>query len=181
MAKTGVSSFEIDIKGVEELRSKMKALGSIKGSAAVRAALRQSLAPAKASATAKAKAFDDPATDEKVWANITVRNGGKRRENREDGLVVRLGVAGGAAQYANTKENVRKRRVGKVYETGGSTWYWRLLEFGTEKMPAQPFLQPSVRGNEEKIIGSFSLNLDRLLDRAIARNAKAASIKKALK
>ncbi|WP_374987639.1 HK97-gp10 family putative phage morphogenesis protein, partial [Klebsiella pneumoniae] len=76
----------------------------------------------------------------------------------------RVGVMGGARQYANTKANVRKGRAGKSYNTagdkgnpGGDTWYWRFLEFGTEHAAARPIIRPALNGVDADVINVFAL------------------------
>jgi len=177
MAKT-----ETSLEGLEDLQKKMRALGALGTAKATRRAMRTAFNIARDEAVRRAQELDDPETPmHKIWENIVIRSSSKRSEMRAGGLKLRLGVAGGAASYANTKENVRKRRVGKVFETGGGTWYWRMLEFGTENMPAQPFLLPSVTSKEGAIVESFATNLNKVLDRAIKRQANAADVSNALK
>lgn len=52
-------------------------------------------------------------------------------------------VRGG--EYANTKHNVRKQRVGKEYKVDPPEFYWKFHEFGTVKMRARPFLEPAFK------------------------------------
>lgn len=55
-----------------------------------------------------------------------------------------VGVKGGGRRkYANTRRNRRNRRTGQTYEVSGNAFYWRFIEFGTEKMKARPFLRPA--------------------------------------
>lgn len=83
--------------------------------------------------------MDDAGTDEAIWKNIAVANNA-RAGRKEGGIVMSVGVRGGAKSYANNAENRRKGRAGKTNATGGSkanpggdTWYWRFLEFGTSR------------------------------------------------
>jgi hypothetical protein len=62
--------------------------------------------------------IDDPTTAEVIAKNVSVRWSSKRFNSTGD-LAFRVGVLGGARQYGNTKENVRKGRVGASYKTGG--------------------------------------------------------------
>ena len=97
----------------------------------------------------------------------------------------RVGVLGGARQYANTRENVRKGRAGQSYRTdgdkgnpGGDTWYWRLLEFGTEKMGAQPIFRPvpsqAGQAAADEFVRQYSKKIDRVLRQAKKKAAKGA-------
>jgi HK97 gp10 family phage protein len=47
-------------------------------------------------------------------------------------------------KYANTRDNVRKRRAGKTYMVESPQFYGRFLEYGTSKMQAKPWLRPAV-------------------------------------
>jgi len=115
--------------------------------------------------------FDRGWTPTSVKKNITVA-WSPRQSRQQGGVVMRVGVMGGAAQYAHTKANVRKGRAGKTYATGGDkgnpggdTWYWRFLEFGTSKMRAQPFLQRALADNVDAVttvaLGDLTKTLDR--------------------
>jgi HK97 gp10 family phage protein len=103
-------------------------------------------------ARANARKIDGP-SPRSIEKNITVQNS-PRQGRRAGGIVMRVGVRGGAKQYADTRENTRRRRVGKSYKTlgdatnpGGDTWYWRFIEFGTVKQRARPFLQKALADN----------------------------------
>ena len=89
---------------------------------------------------------------------------------------MRVGVRGGAMSYANTKENVRKGKIGKKYLTpgdktnpGGDTWYWRLVEVGTSRSAAKPFLRPALNNNVDGVQDGFVTDFKDQLDKEIAR------------
>ena len=80
----------------------------------------------------------------------------------------------GSKSYADTTENKRMGRVGKSYKTGGDkdnpggdTWYWRLIEFGTVKMPAKPFMRPAIAAKEQEAAAVFISTFKKLLDKAV--------------
>lgn len=54
-----------------------------------------------------------------------------------------VGVRVVRKRYANTTRNRGLGRAGKAYETDGWAYYWRMVEFGTKRMAAQPFLTPA--------------------------------------
>ncbi len=90
-----------------------------------------------------ARHLDDPQTAESIADNIVVRFSPGTFKRTGD-VMFRVGVLGGARNYAKTRENVRKGRVGKAYKTdgdksnkGGDTWYWRLVEFGRGPVSAK--------------------------------------------
>ena len=122
-------------------------------------------------AVENAQRIDDPDTREQISKNVSVRFA--NREFRRTGDVMFLvGILGGARQYSNTKENVRKRRVGQTYKTngssanpGGDTWYWRFVELGTQHAPAQPFLRPALAQKTDAATTEFTSQLNGWLDR----------------
>jgi HK97 gp10 family phage protein len=141
-----LSSSDQILKKLKELNEKIQ-----KKSAA--AAARAGMRVVRKAAVRNAQAIDDPDSPRSIAKNITVQNS-PRQGRRAGGIVMRVGVRGGAKQYANTRENMRKQRVGKSYKTlgdatnpGGDTWYWRFIEFGTARQRARPFLQKALADN----------------------------------
>lgn len=139
----------------------------------MRTALRAGARTIMNEAKAGASRIDDPATAENIAANITTRNFSKGTEDRMGGTGVQIGIKGGAREYANTKLNRRKGRVDAQYATGGSrgnpggdTWYWRLLEFGTRKMRARPFMRPAFDNHQASVLSSIVASLQRAVNRA---------------
>lgn len=55
-------------------------------------------------------------------------------------------------KYANTRENVRKRRVGKTYTVESPQFYGRFLEYGTSKMQKKPWLRPALMSKGDAAI-----------------------------
>jgi len=147
-----------------------------------RFALRKAAQVVQKQAQANARRLDDPATEEDIAENIAVRWSG-RTFKRTGNLMFRIGVRGGARSYANTRANVRAGRAGQTYQTGGDktnpggdTWYWRLLEFGTENMAARPFMRPAATQAADAATSEFITQYEKALARAIRRaNRRAAS------
>lgn len=52
------------------------------------------------------------------------------------------------------------------------TPHWRLLEFGTEKMRAEPFMRPAAEFSAEDATRTFVDEYGKAIDRAITRAAK---------
>lgn len=47
-------------------------------------------------------------------------------------------------------------RFGKKYQKRGQdAWYWKFIEFGIAKMPAQPFLRPAFEGTKSKQVDAI--------------------------
>lgn len=69
----------------------------------------------------------------------------KRLEEKSDGnqrQTYLITVRTGSRKYTNNRRNKQKNRAGKSYQVAAA-FYWRFIEFGTSKMPAQPFMRPA--------------------------------------
>src|SRR5690606_9635204 len=100
----------------------------------MRRALRKGANVIRDAARNNARRLDDPETREKIFKNIAVAGGGRRRERREGGPVMRVGVRGGAKPLKKGTETGL---------SGGNTTHWRFIELGTSRARAQPFLRPA--------------------------------------
>jgi HK97 gp10 family phage protein len=152
------------IDRLSKLPDKLQKKGAVRAS---RLAMRVALNAAKAAA----RNLDDKKTGEQIWRNLALQNS-PRSGRRIGGVVTRLGVRGGARQYADTRENRRKGRVGGTYKTlgdkgnpGGDTWYWRFLELGTKRMGKQEFLTPALEDNAQMIEGLLAEYLEREIEK----------------
>jgi HK97 gp10 family phage protein len=160
------ADFDIKLTGAKDILDRLSTLpDKLQKKGAVRAA-RKAMRVALNDARARARLLDDPKTGESIFRNLAIQNS-PRQGRRVGGVVMRLGVRGGAQQYASTKENVRKGRAGKTYKTagskgnpGGDTWYWRFLELGTRRTHAHEFLQPALRDNAAAVEGLVAQYLD---------------------
>lgn len=148
------------LEGAEALHKRMQAVGheiSYKGG---RYALRKAANLIAERVKENALRLDDPATGEKIAANVAVRWSSKQFKQTGD-LAFRVGILGGAGSKQKGKPG-----------PGGETRYWRLLEFGTRKMPAQPFMRPALESNQQEAIQEFMKQADKAIDRAVKKAAK---------
>lgn len=131
----------IKIKGLDENLKKLQATDPKKQLKAYRAAARSAMLPLRNAVRNSAQQLDNPETATSIAKNVAIRTLNRQKLRQAGGKVgdvgASVGIAGGARQYADSKENRRKGRAGQTYETGGSktnpggdTWYWRLIEFG---------------------------------------------------
>ena len=162
------------IEGVDEIMLKFRELGNPRKSknAATRSA-RRAMNIVKKEAVAKAKALDDKDSAERIWKNIVVK---ASRTKDKNFVVMRVGVKGGARQYAKTKRNKRKGVAGQTYNVagdktnpGGDTWYWRFVELGTSFMAPTPFLRPALYNNMDVVQDAFGEAFNTELDKEIAK------------
>ena len=156
---------DVDVQGLAAVERKLRLLPDRLGNNAMRRALRKGANVIRNEARNNAKRIDDPETREQIWKNIAVAGGGRRREKRVGGVMMRVGVRGGAKQ----------RKGGGTYHVGGSssnpggdTWYWRLLEFGTSTARAQPFMRPAI-GKAQAAADAITKDMRIQVDREIAK------------
>jgi len=151
------SAFPLNIK--KGVIKKLRELGPKLERKYLNKAMHKGSAIVIAAAQARAKRFDDPSTAKQVWKEIAVYTSSKLgKEN--GGVALQIGVKGGAVKYKNTKENRRRKRVGKTYSGPGNVYYWRFLEFGTSKMAAQPFMRPALADNVGPVTDAITSSLN---------------------
>lgn len=163
------------ILGIDALSEKLKTVSDDMRFKGGRFALRKSANLVRDAAKANAMKINDPKTAEDISANIATRWSSKFFKRTGD-LKFRVGVLGGARALANTRENRRKRRAGKVVPTpgdkrnpGGDTFHWRFAEFGTSRSRAQPFFRRSLSDNVSAATNEFVVQYDKALVRALRR------------
>lgn len=133
---------------------------------ALASAMRKGAAIVRNAAQTKAKTFDRADTPNKVWKEITVRTN-SRLGRQNGGYALSVGVKGGARRYTNNARNRAAGRVGQSYEGPGKVYYWRFLEFGTQKMKAQPFMRPALADNVEAVIDTVAAELSNNIDQLV--------------
>lgn len=183
---------EFKLTGVEQLVATLNDVTYETKRKGGRAALRRAAMVVRDAATASAKQLDDPATAEEISKNIAVRWNGRHFKRTGD-PAFRVGVLGGAraniTDQARKKTERRRKRLGQTSlddlgeiagagkgNPGGDTYYWRFVEFGTEKHRAQPFMRPALERNISKATDAFVTEYQKSLDRAIKRAEKRGTI-----
>ncbi|EMM5897271.1 HK97 gp10 family phage protein [Klebsiella michiganensis] len=151
---------EYKLTGVDELLGKLESITDDMKRKGGRAALRKATNVIANRAKANARRLDDPETGRSIADNIAVRWNG-REFKRTGNLGFRIGVLHGA---------VLKRHPDKA--KNAPTPHWRLLEFGTENMRAQPIMRPAAENGAEEAMNTFVEEYGKSIDRAIARAAK---------
>ena len=151
---------EFNLIGVEALTSKLEAIEYDVKRKGGRAALRKAAKYIAQKAQENAKSFDDPETARSIIDNIAVRWNGKLFKRRGD-LGFRIGVAGGALL-----------KKGGDLSANAPTPHWRLLEFGTSNMAAQPFMRRALAENTGQATAIFLTQYEKSIDRAIKKAKK---------
>jgi len=155
---------QIDVSGMEALTERLKALTYETRYKGGRFAGRKAANVIANAAKLRAAQIDDPNTREHIMKNIAVRWNGRLFKKSGD-LGFRIGVRGGA-----------KTKAGNDTNPGKDTWYWRLVEFGTEKMAAKPFMRPALEESTQLAVTTFINEYNKAIDRAIKRAAKTGAI-----
>lgn len=149
----------VKIEGLEGIEKKLKEIPQKFAYRGMRRALRRGANVIRDHARSNAKRLDDPQTREQIAKNIAVAGGGSKRERQAGGPMMRVGVMGGARFNAG---------AGGL-PGGNTTGYWRLLEFGTSKMRAQPFMRTAIVSGAEPAIGAVASAAQVELDKELRK------------
>ena len=176
--------FEIKAEGLDELMKALKEFAPQIQKRVLNGAARRAIRPVMMTAKSNLRALTGPEATGTLAANIITRNNAKEGK-RVGGVVMQVGIRGGAEQYANTQKNRARvinrgkrkglfipSRVGETYEHGGDLYYFRFLEFGTSKMKARPFLRPALAQNQQRTTAIMVDELKKGIDRTARRLAK---------
>jgi HK97 gp10 family phage protein len=171
-----MNDFQFRLEGADGLLARLKKFPDKLQQAAGRKSARKAMAIVRKAAQVAAKALDDRESSERIWKNVYLQQS-RRQSKTVGGVVMRVGIRGGAKQYVFNFRNVKKGRIdqsganAKSYfvggdhgNPGGDTWYWRHVELGTEKMPARPFLRQSFENNVSAVTSTLITELNREID-----------------
>lgn len=154
---------DFKIEGLDSLLGKLESITYDVKRRGGRSALRKAAMVIVNKAKDGARRIDDPGTGRSIVDNIALRWNG-RLFRRTGDLGFRVGVLKGAVlkDGGDTRPN-------------SPTPHWRLLEFGTEKMRAQPFMRRALAENISEITNTFVTEYEKEIDRAIKRAQRRAS------
>lgn len=138
---------DFEIKGLDELKRKLANVSNEIVKKSGRTAVRKAANVIRKDAIARAKAFDDPSTPIAIHKLITTRFNSKESRRTGD-ISFKVGVRGGAGSK-------------------NDAYYWRFLEFGTEKMAARPFMRPAMENSTEKVTETLVTEFDKAIDKAL--------------
>ncbi len=154
---------EFSILGLDGLLGKLSAVSVDVRHKGGRAALRKAAQVVVQKAKEGAERIDDKATGRSISDNIALRWNGRLFKRTGD-LGFRIGVLHGAVL-----------KDGGDLSANAPTPHWRLIEFGTEKMPAAPFMRPALADSINEVTNTFVTEYEKAIDRAIRRAAKKAA------
>ncbi|WP_130834338.1 HK97-gp10 family putative phage morphogenesis protein [[Erwinia] mediterraneensis] len=151
---------DFSLTGLDSLLGKLDEISDDLRRKGGRSALRRAGNVIVNKAKANAQHLDDPVTGRSIADNVAQRWNG-RLFKQTGNLGFRIGVLHGA---------VLKKHPDKAQNA--PTPHWRLLEFGTEKMRAQPFMRPAAESSISEVVTTFSDEYEKAIDRAIKRARK---------
>lgn len=158
-------TIEFSILGLDSLLGKLESISYDVKRKGGRAALRKAAQLVANNAKQGAQRVDDATTGRRIADNIALRWNGRLFKRTGD-LGFRIGVLHGAVimNEGNPDEGAK-----------GPTPHWRLLEFGTEKMRAQPFMRSALADHISEATNTFVIEYEKAIDRAIKRAQKKAA------
>jgi HK97 gp10 family phage protein len=151
-----MNDIQFRLSGVDGLLARLKKFPDKLQQAAGRKSARKAMAIVRRAAQAASRAMDDPASAERIWKNIYLQQS-RRQSKRVGGVVMRVGVSGGARRPVGPDPNASA-------QPGGDTRHWRYVELGTEKTPARPFLRPAFENNTQAVVSTLITELNREID-----------------
>ncbi|MPS97504.1 MAG: HK97 gp10 family phage protein [Pseudomonas sp.] len=154
---------EFSITGLDSLLGTLDSVSYDVRRKGGRAALRKAAQVVVQKAREGAERIDDKETGRSIAENIALRWNG-RLFKQTGNLGFRIGVLHGAVL-----------KDGGDLSPNSPTPHWRLIEFGTEKMAAAPFMRPALANSISEVTNAFLTEYEKSIDRAIRRAAKKAA------
>ncbi|MBD8492969.1 HK97-gp10 family putative phage morphogenesis protein [Pseudomonas syringae] len=151
------ADIEFSLTGLDSLLAKLDSVKSDVQRKGGRAALRKAAQVVAKKAKEGAAQLDDQETGRSIAKNIAIRWNNRLFKQTRD-LGFRIGVLHGA-----------------VLKDGGNkaakspTPHWRLLEFGTSKMRAQPFMRNALADSIAEVTSTFVSEYEKAIDKAILK------------
>lgn len=148
------------LTGFEEVRKKLAQTPIKLRTKGSRRALGRAAAIVRKAARQNALRVDDAETGRRIADNIgqRVRSGYSRRTGD---AMVSIGVLTEHGRIPKGNPDTGRK---------GNTPHWHLIELGTEKARAQPFLRPALDSNIGAVIDKFAIELDKEIEKALAES-----------
>jgi HK97 gp10 family phage protein len=140
-----------NLTGFDELAKKLKELGPKVAKNGLRRATSAGAAIVRNDARARA-----PVDTGEMKRDIMMK-----RERDARG-----GDTTGAVYTVYVRSGKKSRMAGKKRDVDRDSFYWKFLEFGTNKMAARPFLRPAFEANKEGAIEAIGKSLDETIQAA---------------
>lgn len=149
----------VRMQGADRVIERLKGLSRAVRGKAARRALGKSAALIRKKARENARRVDDPETGRTIARNIGQRVR-SRHARRTGDQMVSVGVLTkrGPIPRGNPDEGA-----------GGNTPHWHLVELGTERAKAQPYLRPAMTENVQAATDEFVKALGPEIDKELAK------------
>jgi len=79
-----------------------------------------------------------------------------------------------ASYSVYTRSGKKSRMSGKARNVDKDSFYWKFQEFGTAKMPAQPFMRPAFESEKENAVDVLGAELDKRIQKEAADLARGS-------
>ena len=155
-------NIEFSLVGIDSLVGKLESISYDMKRKGGRSALRKAAQLVANKVKEGAKKIDDPETGRSIADNVALRWNGKLFKASGD-LGFRVGILHGAVL-----------KNGGDTSANSPTPHWRLIEFGTVNMRAQPFARKALADNISEATNTFITEYEKAIDRAIRRAAKTS-------
>lgn len=139
---------KIKIHGLNEIKNTLKDLPTVLGEKVIRAALRAGAKPIRDEARANAPILKNPDPRRKPG---TVQKAISTRRSKQD----KYGVYVSVKPLGKKKISSFKQGGGKAADNPDDPFYWIFSEFGTSKMPADPFMRPAYESKKYEALQKF--------------------------
>ena len=141
---------KFSIIGMDKIAMRFTALTDGFRKKTAQSALGSAVGVIRKDAKRRALAIDDPETGRVIADNIVQRV--RSRYNKRTGdIMISVGVNTAHGRIPSGNPDTGK---------GGSTPHWHLIEEGTEKMAARPFLRPAMNENINQVLDTFATKLE---------------------
>lgn len=152
-----------ELKGYEETLGRLVLVSAELRERPMKSALGKAAAVVKEQAQENALRVDDKGTGRQISENIIQRYRSRFYRDTGDMMVsIGVGTPRGRIPPGNPDEG-----------EGGPTFHWHLIELGTEKTAARPFLVPALTAKAPAAIDKFAESLNESIDKLLKRAARA--------
>ena len=152
----------LNIQGLEPLKKTLRDLPETLKKSGEKAVLRAGGAPIRKAAKRYAASSKD--------SGLLLKSIGLNVKTVKGVTSVRVGPRKG---FEGKPKQVKSRKTGKIRTvTPNPIYYAHLVEFGTSRTAAKPFMRPAIDSTQGEVIDAMGKGLEKHLDRAARRLAK---------
>lgn len=135
--------FSTRMTGLAELEKRLKELPKEVQDKPIKAGLRGAAKVLKDEIIATAPHDDETPDGVHISENVQIAR--SRRRSGPDVEVVTVGI-----RYGSRVDGDGKKR-----KTEGAAWYWKLIEFGTSRIAADPFMRDAFKAKRQAMVDAF--------------------------